>query len=184
MLSQILLYSKVTQIHIYTYIYSHTLFFISFSITVYPKRLDIVPMYQAFHIFLYQFFFQHFILKCLYSVLTSFYWSSLQHFYTFFNPSTDHSSSSLPLLFIGHTCDTWKYLGQGSKSELQLQNHAITMATRELRHICDLCREAGSLSHQARKGTEPTSSQRQQWVLNLLNHIGNSLTLPLTSFSV
>ena len=45
---------------------------------------------------------------------------------------------------------------------------------RSLNHICSDCDNAGFLTHRSRLGIEPASSQRQCWVLNPVNHNGNS----------
>ena len=58
--------------------------------------------------------------------------------------------------------------------------YAIATATPNLSHICDLChslQQHRSLTHWVRPGIEPTSSQRQCWVLNLPNHNRNSKTI-------
>ena len=82
----------------------------------------------------------------------------------------------------------WLYLQhmevprQGIKSEPQLLATATATATAtlDLHHIrtyAAACSNTGSLTHWARPGIEPTSSQRLCWVLSLLSHSGNSIPL-------
>ena len=66
--------------------------------------------------------------------------------------------------------------------ELELQLPVYTSATAmwvlslifDLRHSYTYTSNAGSLTHCARPGVEPASSQTLFWVLNLLSHHGNS----------
>ena len=65
----------------------------------------------------------------------------------------------------------------GVKLELQLPAHTTATATLDLNCICHYataCENAGSLTHWARQGTEPSSSWVLFWVLNLLSYKGNS----------
>ena len=64
----------------------------------------------------------------------------------------------------------------GVKLELQLQ--AYTIVTPDPSHICDLHHSCGitrSLTHWARPGIKPASSQRQRKALNPLSHNSNSI---------
>ena len=65
------------------------------------------------------------------------------------------------LFFNSCTCGTWKFLGQG-------WNQSCSWG------LCHSHSHTRSLTYWARPGIEPTSSQRQYWVLNLLIHNGNS----------
>ena len=79
--------------------------------------------------------------------------------------------------FNSHTCGIWKFLGQrlnGSyscRSMPQPQQHQIWTT---LANYATVCSNARSLTHWARLGIKPTSSERQCWVLNLLCHDRNS----------
>ena len=74
----------------------------------------------------------------------------------------------------------WKLPGQGSNQSCscwptpQPWQHQIwaTCATYTV-----ACSNTGSLTHQARPGMEPASSQTLCWILNPLSHNGNSGTL-------
>ena len=61
----------------------------------------------------------------------------------------------------------------GGESELQLQACATAMTMLDLSRICNLYSEAGSLTHWARPGVEPTFSWTLCWVLNPLSHNGD-----------
>ena len=63
----------------------------------------------------------------------------------------------------------------GVQTEMKLSACVTATATQDLICICNL-HNAGSLTHWARPGIKPTSSQRQCCVLNPLNHNRNSLT--------
>ena len=67
--------------------------------------------------------------------------------------------------FYGHTCGIWKFLGQGLKRSWSWGP-------------CHSCGNPGSLTHWARPGMEPTSSQILLKVLNPLSHSGNSAKNP------
>ena len=64
--------------------------------------------------------------------------------------------------FFGHTCDMWKFPGQG-------------LNPRSSCDLCHSCGNAGSLTHCAGPGIIPTPLQRQCWILNLL-HCGSSVS--------
>ena len=74
----------------------------------------------------------------------------------------------------------------GIKSELQLWpvSHPWQHWIQATSVTCaEACSNAGSLTHWARAGIQPASSQRQSWVLNLLSHNRNSLFSFLNIFS-
>ena len=64
------------------------------------------------------------------------------------------------------------------ESEPQLQAYTTTTATPDLSQFCNLCHslfEHWILNPLSKARDHPSSSERQHWVLNLLNHSGNSL---------
>ena len=68
-------------------------------------------------------------------------------------------------------------LGLGVKSRAKSYTTAtVTLDPSPAVTCAAACGNAGSLTHWVRPGIEPTSSQRQPWVLNPLSHNGNSLT--------
>ena len=82
-------------------------------------------------------------------------------------------------LFIFYRCTygIWKFLGQGSNQSCSClptsQSRQNRIQATSVTYIAAYG-NAGSLTHWTRPGIEPTSSQRQHWVLNLLSHNGNS----------
>ena len=61
----------------------------------------------------------------------------------------------------------------GAESELQLLAYATAIAVLDLSCICDLhaaCDDTISVTHLARPGIKPASSQRQHWVFSLLRN--------------
>ena len=79
--------------------------------------------------------------------------------------------------FYSHTRGIWKFPGQGSNrsyscwptpqpQQHQIQAESVTYATAH--------GNTGSLTHWAKPGVEPASSQRQCWVLNPMSHNRNS----------
>ena len=73
--------------------------------------------------------------------------------------------------FYGHTRDTWKFWGQGSNRNCSWGHHHS--------HDNTGSGNARSLTHRARPGIKPASSQRQYQVLNLLSHGRNSMNIYL-----
>ena len=75
----------------------------------------------------------------------------------------------------GCTCGIWKFLGQGVKLEPQLgptpQPRQHWIGATSVTHPT-VCGNTRSLTHWARPGIKPTSSQRQCQVPNSLSHIG------------
>ena len=80
----------------------------------------------------------------------------------------------------GHTngiLHQMEVLGLGGQIGTAAGAYTTAMATLDLSHICDLCHsfcQHQILNPPNEPGIEPTTSQRQCQVLNLLSHNGNS----------
>ena len=68
--------------------------------------------------------------------------------------------------------------GLGDEWELQLQAYTTAKESRiQAKFVTQAtaCSNGRSLTHRAKPGIEPTSSQTPYWVLNPMSHNGNSL---------
>ena len=74
--------------------------------------------------------------------------------------------------FYSHTCDIGKFLGQGL-NQLQPMPQPHWIQTTSITYASP-CNNNISLTHLAKPGIEPVSSQTLCWVLNQLGHNGNS----------
>ena len=105
-----------------------------------------------------------------------------RHYEEYFDNMISANAENIPhkigffffvFFFYSHTCGIWKFLGQGSNWSC---SWGLWQNVGNIRSATSVaaCINARTITHWPRPGIEPTSSQKQHWVLNLLSHSGNS----------
>ena len=89
---------------------------------------------------------------------------------------SNHLRENLKWAFVLLFIATPAYESCWSRSQIEGAAEAYTTITQDPSHLCYSCGNTTSLTHWARPGIKPTSSERQCQVLNPLSHNGNSLS--------